>query len=201
MNWRFVTLLACLAPILAGCVTTAQNALSPADAKTFRLAEVRVTVPAEATIVGYDALTTEYAAAKRIPNYELNAATETDEAKAWARNHLQARVKNAMEKQLGATLQGQRPVRAEVVVKGFQLSSAVQRIVVGGDYRMVADVTLVDAKSGAVIVAYPELLHAAPALNGWAGAIVQAAYDASNPPGDRVVNGFAEKYKVWLVKS
>ncbi len=83
MNWRFVTLLACLAPILAGCVTTAQNALSPADAKTFRLAEVRVTVPAEATIVGYDALTTEYAAAKQIPNYELNAATETDEAKAW----------------------------------------------------------------------------------------------------------------------
>lgn len=81
-----------------------------------------------------------------------------------------------------------------------ELLSAVQRIIIGGDYRMVADVTLVDAKSGAVIVAYPEMTHVVPALNGWAGALVQAAYDASNPPGDRVVNGFVEKYRVWLVK-
>jgi nitrogen fixation protein FixH len=77
----------------------------------------------------------------------------------------------------------------------------VQRVIVGGDYRMLADVTLVDAKSGAVITAYPEMLHAVAALNGWAGVIVQAAYDASNSPGDRVVNGFAEKYKAWLLKS
>ncbi|MGV3633047.1 MAG: DUF6778 family protein [Pseudorhodoplanes sp.] len=194
-------MLAGLASILAGCVTTATNTLSPAEVQTLRLTEVRVSVPVEAGIVGYDALTTEYAAAKRIPNHELNAGTETEEAKAWARNHLQARVKTAMEKQLGETLRGQRPVRAEVVVKGFQLSSAVQRIVVGGDYRMVADVTLVDAKSGAVITSYPEMLHRAVALNGWGGAIVQAVYDASNPPGDRVVNGFAEQYKAWLVKS
>jgi hypothetical protein len=201
VNWRLVTMLAGLVPILAGCVTTAPSPLSPAEVQTFRLAEVRVTVPAEAGIVGYDALTTEYAAAKRIPNYELNAATDTEEAKAWARNHLQARVKTAMEMQLWEALRGQRPVRAEVVVKGFQLSSAVQRVVVGGDYRMLADVTLVDAKSGAVITAYPEMLHVVAALNGWAGVIVQAAYDASNSPGDRVVNGFAEKYKAWLLKS
>ena len=74
-------------------------------------------------------------------------------------------------------------------------------MLIGGGYGIVADVTLVDAKSGAAIVAYPEMVHMAPALQGWGGTIIQAAYDSGNPPTDRVTNGFAEKYRGWLLKS
>lgn len=157
-------------------------------------------MPPQADIIGYDGIH-EYAALKRVPNHELNAFTESEEAKSWMRDHLASRVKVAVQQNLAGALGGARPVRAEIVVHRFELSSAVQRVVIGGDYRMIADVTLVDAKSGAVIVAYPEMLHAVPALHGWGGAIVQAAYDAANPPGDRVVNGFAEKYRGWLLKT
>ncbi len=199
MYLRFIAAIG-LALAVAGCVTTNQHSLSASDVQSFKLAEVRVNVPPEASIVGYDGMT-EYVAARNIPNYELNAATETDEAKQWARNHLGTRIKGAMQQKLAGTFNGHRPVRAEVTVHGFMLSSAVQRIVVGGNYHMVADVTLVDAKSGAVIVSYPKMIHVVSAQGGWAGAIVQAVYDAANSPGDRVVNGFAEQYRSWLVKT
>ena len=185
---------------VSGCVTTNQHSLSASDVQSFKLAEVRVSVPPEASVVGYDGIH-EYVAAKHIPNYELNDATETDEAKLWTRNHLGARVKGALEQSLAGTFSGNRPVRAEITVHGFMLSSAVQRIIIGGNYHMVADVTLVDAQTGAVIAAYPKMVHVVPALNGWAGAIVQAAYDAANSPGDRVVKGFAEQYRSWLMKA
>lgn len=195
---RVMSVLA-LALLIGGCVTTAQHTLPPTEVKSFNLTDVKVSIAPQASIVGYGIQ--EYAAARRIPNYELNAATETEEAKAWIRDHLSARVKAAMQNGLSGSLSGQRPVRAEVVVRTFFLSSAVQRIIVGGDYRIIADVTLVDAKSGVPIVSYPEMIYIMPALNGWGGAIIQAAYDASNPPEERLVNGFVEKYRDWLLKT
>ncbi|RKE73000.1 hypothetical protein DFP91_0877 [Pseudorhodoplanes sinuspersici] len=199
MFLRFIAVMS-LAWAVSGCVTTNQHSLSGSDLQSFKLAEVRVVVPPEASIVGYDGIN-EYLAGRNVPNYELNAATETEEAKQWTRDHLAARIKGAMQQNLAGTFNGNRPVRAEVTVHGFMLSSAVQRIVVGGNYHMVADVTLVDAKTGAVIVAYPKMVHVVQALNGWAGAIVQAAYDAANSPGERVVKGFAEQYRGWLLKT
>lgn len=199
MLLRFVAVIS-LAWAVSGCVTTNQHSLSASDVQSFKLAEVRVSVPPEASIVGYDGVN-EYVAGKNIPNYELNAATETEEAKQWMRDHLGARIKGAMQQNLASTFNGNRPVRAEVTVHGFMLSSAVQRVVVGGNYHMIADVTLVDAKTGAVIATYPKMVHVVEALNGWAGVIVQAAYDATNSPGDRVVKGFAEKYRGWLLKT
>lgn len=199
MFLRFVAVIG-LAWAVSGCVTINQHPLSASDVQSFTLAEVRVVVPPEASIVGYDGIN-EYAASRNIPNYELNAATETEEAKQWMRDHLRTRIQGAMQQNLASAFRGHRPVRAEVTVHRFMLSSAVQRIVVGGDYHMVADVTLVDAKTGAVIAPYPNMIHAVPALNGWAGVIVQAAYDATNSPGDRVVRGFAEQYRGWLLKT
>lgn len=189
---------AVMALAVAGCVTT--DVRPPADVQSLKLAEVRVTVPPHAQLIGYDGVS-EYATAKRIPNYELNDATETEEAKAWMRDHLLKRVKASMEQNLPGALNGQRPVRAEIVVRKFMLSSAVQRIIVGGDYHMIADISLVDAKTGAVVVDYPGMVYSIPALNGWGGAIVQAAYDATNAPGDRLVKGLTEKYRDWLRKT
>lgn len=191
--------MAVAALVLAGCVTI-QNTLSPSDIQSFRLADVRVHVPAGAVLVWGDSAV-EFAQFKGLPTSEYYTAANTEEGKAWMRERLASRVKEAMQQQLGGALKGGRPVIVDVSIRNFELASAVQRVLIGGSYRIVADVALLDVKTGAVIVAYPEMIHAAPALQGVAGALMQAAYDVNNPPTDRLANGFAERYREWLMKS
>jgi hypothetical protein len=190
---------AAAAMLLAGCVTVAQNSLSPTEVQSFKLAGVSVGFAPEAGINWHDGYQA-YAAAKAIPDHELASATSSPEAKSHVQGLLGARVKGAIESQMSGVLIGARPVRVDVTVRSFEISSAVQRILIGGGYGMTGDVTLVDAKTGATIVAYPNLVYVVPALQGVGGAIIQAAYDSGNPPAERIVTGFAEKYRDWLLK-
>jgi hypothetical protein len=196
MFLRFLAVIG-LAWAVSGCVTTNQHSLSASDVRSFKLAEVRVNVPIETSVTWYDAVQ-EYAQVKAIPNFELNDATDNDEFKRWIRDRLAVRVKEAMQQHVSGILNGTRPVRLEVLVRRFEISSAIQRIVVGGGYSVAGDVNLVDAKTGAVLASYPGLVYARMAGNGIGGTLVQAAFDASNPPATALVNGFAETYRDWL---
>jgi hypothetical protein len=55
---------------------------------------------------------------------------------------------------------GARPVRLEIVVKRFTVPSVASRILIGGDPDMAASATLVDARTGAVILSNPEIFAA-----------------------------------------
>ena len=71
---------------------------------------------------------------------------------------------------MAGQLVGSRPVRLDVVVKSFALASAVQRILIGGGRGMVADANLVDARTGAIIIASPNLVagsYAGQGIVGW----------------------------------
>ena len=70
---------------------------------------------------------------------------------------LAGKVKDYMAKQMGGALNGSRPVRIEVVVTQFIVPTGAQRLLIGGAYVITADVTLVDAKSGAVLVALSKI--------------------------------------------
>jgi hypothetical protein len=98
---------------------------------------------------------------------------------------------------LTGQLNGSRPVRLDVVVKSFALSSAVQRILIGGGRGMVADANLVDARTGAVIVAYPELR----AGQGIVGTAVQAAIDNASEQSvaEKLAVRYGELYRRWLL--
>jgi hypothetical protein len=102
---------------------------------------------------------------------------------------------------LTGQLNGSRPVRLDVVVKSFALSSAVQRILIGGGRGMVADANLVDARTGAVIVAYPELRAAAYAGQGIVGTAVQAAIDNASEQSvaEKLAVRYGELYRRWLL--
>src|SRR5213075_84957 len=78
------------------------------------------------------------------------------------------------------------------------IASAIQRVIVGGHHSMTADVTLVDAKSGAIIVPYTAQSTMAFAGQGLAGAVVDAALFAEAI--ERVVNNYAEQYGGWLLR-
>jgi hypothetical protein len=95
---------------------------------------------------------------------------------------------------MAGQLNGSRPVRLEVVVKRFAIAGAVQR-------GMVADANLVDARTGALIIAYRDLMVSIPVPGGLAGIAIQAAIDnaSERSPADKVADLYGENYRNWLL--
>jgi hypothetical protein len=142
-----------------------------------------------------------YATAKSIPDDQIAVASNTPEGRAYVQNMLSARIKAEIEKVMAGQLNGTRPVRLEVVVKTFALSSAVQRILIGGGRDMVADANLMDARTGALIIAHPDLRAFLLAGQGLVGTAVQAAIDSSaaQSPAEQLADRYGEGYRDWLL--
>ena len=190
-----------LASLTGGCVTV-ENSLRKEDVASFRLTGVAVRYKPDADVRWEDAVRA-YAVSKGVPDHELAEASNSPEAKAHAQTFLAGRIKTALERNLSPKLAGTRPVRLEIVVRSFAIASAVQRIVIGGSHVMVADAVLVDARTNAQLVSYPDLTVAVAAGQGIVGTAVQAAIDAAQElqPADRVLNTYSETYSAWLLRA
>jgi hypothetical protein len=184
--------------LLAACATVATNTLSPQEIAGLKLTAVAVTYKPDAQIQWDDGLRL-YAESKGL-NYLQLPAGVTPEEQTFMRDALARKLKEAMTKDLGATLHGSRPVRLDVAVIRFDITSPLQRVVLGGGYSMNADVNIVDARTGAVLLAYPNVNTILMAGNGVAGAAVQAIIDANQPAADRVIDSFASQYAKWLAE-
>ena len=193
---RRVIFVAFVALALAGC-QTATNTLSVDDVATLKYAGVDVRFAPEATIWWGDG-ERAYAASKGQPATESDNLAKTPEGQAYLRNMIAAKVKAAMERQLAGGLTGTRPVRVTVTVKGVQIASAIQRILIGGHHNMTADVTLVDARTGAALLPYAAQSSMAMAGQGLVGTLADAALMAA--PLDRVVDNYADQYSGWLLR-
>lgn len=180
--------------VLAGCQTVS-NSLTADQVKSFKLVGTTVAFDPEAAIWWGDG-ERAYAASKGIETVEADASAKTPEGKAYMRGQIAAKVKTAMDKNLGGKLTGSRPVRVEVTVKSVTIASAVQRVVIGGTHMMQGSIKLVDAQSGAVLLEYPGLVSAAAAGQGLLGAAVDGMLLDSAI--DRVTDNFARTYTVWL---
>jgi len=143
-----------------------------------------------------------YATAKAITDDQIATATDTPEGRAYVQNMLASRIKTGIEKVMAGQLNGSRPVRLEIVVKGFAISSAVQRILIGGGRGMTADANLVDARTGAIIIANPGLRAFLLAGQGIVGTAVQAAIDNASAQSvvEKVVVQYGENYRDWLLR-
>jgi hypothetical protein len=111
-------------------------------------------------------------------------------------------IQTGVSKSMAGQLVGSRPVRLDVVVKSFALSSAAQRILIGGGRGMVADANLVDALTGAIIIAYPNLVAASYAGQGIVGTAVQAAIDSSSDQSvaEKLASRYGNIYRNWLLR-
>jgi hypothetical protein len=185
---------------LAGCVTT-ENSLSQNDVASMKLAGVTVSFSPQAHIQWEDGIRA-YATANAITDDQIATATNTPEGKAYVRDMLAPRIKAGIERAMAGQLVGTRPVRLEVIVKSFVISSAVQRILIGGGRGMVADANLVDARTGALIVAYPDVRAVVAVGQGVIGTAVQAAIDGASTesPADKLVDSYGQIYRDWLVR-
>jgi len=181
---------------LAGCVT-AKNTLSTDDVATLRFSGVDVSFAPDARIVWGDG-ERAFAASKRQPATESDDLAKTPEGQAYLRNAVASKVKAAVEQNLSGSLAGSRSVRINVTVKTLVIPSAIQRIIIGGHHSMTADVTLVDAKTGAALLPYEGQTTLAMAGQGIAGTILDAAL--LSDPVDRVVASYATQYRDWLLR-
>ena len=196
---RLAALVAALA--LAGCVTTAENSLSQNDITSMKLTGVTVSFAPDAGVQWEDGIRA-YATAKAISDDQIATATNTPEGNAYVRTMLAPVIQTGVSKSMAGQLVGSRPVRLDVVVKSFALSSAVQRILIGGGRGMVADANLVDARTGAIIIAYPNLVAASYAGQGIVGTAVQAAIDSSSDQSvaEKLASRYGNIYRNWLLR-
>jgi hypothetical protein len=195
---RIVALGAALA--LVGCVTV-ENPLSQNDIAGMKLTGVTVSFAPNAYVQFEDGIRA-YATAKAIPDDQIATAANTPEGKAYVNNMLGPRIKAEIERVMAGQLSGARPVRLDVVVKSFEMPSAVQRILIGGNRAMTADANLVDARTGTVILAYPDLRTLTYTGQGVLGTAVQAGFDSSGDKGvaEKLVANYAESYRNWLLR-
>ena len=166
-----------------------------------KLTGVTVSFAPEAAIQWEDGIRA-YATSRAITDDQIATATDTPEGKAFVRNMLAQRIKAGVEQAMAGQLNGSRPVRLEIVVKSFVIASAVQRILIGGGRGMVADANLVDARTGALIIANPDVRAVVMVGNGIVGAAVQAAIDSGSAqsPADKLVGVYGQNYRDWLVR-
>jgi hypothetical protein len=184
-----------LAFALAGCVTT-QNPLSRQDVESFRLASVHVDIDSAATLWWGDG-DRAYARSKGRSEADSEELSKTPEAHAFTAQLASAKIGAALEQQLKPVLTGPRPVKVNVHLRRLYVASAIQRVLVGGSHEMIADVTVTDARTGALLVSHPGFHAIALAGQGIGGAMLDAALMAD--PIDRLTLNFASKYREWLL--
>ena len=186
---------------LAGCVTV-ENSLTQNDIAGMKLTGVTVSYAPNALIQWEDGIRA-YATSKAITDDQIATAANTPEGKAYVQAMLAPVIKTGISKSLTGQLIGSRPVRLDVVVKSFALASAVQRLLIGGGRGMVADANLVDARTGAVIVAYPDLSAASYAGQGIVGTAVQAAIDNASEQSvaEKLASQYGGIYRNWLLRT
>jgi hypothetical protein len=185
---------------LAGCVT-AENSLSQNDIAAMKLTGVTVSYAPDASVQWDDGFRA-YATSKAITDDQITAAIDTPEGKAYVQNLLAPKIKAGVERAMAGQLNGSRPVRLDIIVKNFAIAGAVQRIVIGGGREMTATANLVDARTGAVIIANPELRGYLYAGQGVLGTAVQAAIDsnATQSVADQVAERYGQNYRDWLLR-
>ena len=193
---RRVIFVVCAALALAGCVT-AKNTMSLEEVATLKYAGAEVRFAPDVVIYWGDG-ERAYAASKGQPATESDNLAKTPEGQAYLRNVIAAKVKTAMDRHLGQSLKGARPVRAVVTVKNVMIASAIQRIIIGGNHAMGGDVTLTDARSGAALLSYDGQTAPTGAGNGIVGTLAEAALLPD--PIDRVTDNYAIRYASWLTR-
>jgi hypothetical protein len=179
---------------------TAENSLSQNDIAAMKLTSVSVSFSPNAYVQWEDG-GRAYAASKGGTDNQ-SVVANTPEANAYVRNLLASRIKAGIEKVMAGQLNGVRPVRLEVVVKRFDIPSALESILINSARGMTADARLVDARTGAFIAANADVAVALPAGGGLLGTAVQAAIDnaADQSPAQKLIDRYAGDYRDWLLR-
>jgi len=175
---------------LAACSTVANN-LSPEQVGNFRLAAVNVRFADDVPVIWPDEARS-FAEAKGV---DVGSA----DAQAHVKSTIASKIRAMMQRRLGDRLVGSRLVRVEVLVKKFQIPTTFVLVAGSGYHMFAAQVDLVDAKSGEILAANPEVYGFVAPSPGVMGALVDRALFEG--PADRLIDSFGGQYSMWLLRT
>ncbi|MBV9984073.1 hypothetical protein [Bradyrhizobium sp.] len=186
---------------LGGCVT-AENSLSQEDIASMKLTGVTVSFEPNARVQWDDGFRA-YTAGRAIPNDEMAAAWARPEARTYVRTLLASEIKAGLEEAMAGQLNGARPVRLDIVVKEFNMSTVIESVMIGSNNHMIATANLVDARTGATILSNPDLQGFLPSKGGIIGTAVGLAMDHvfTKSPAERLIEQYGRAYRTWLIRS
>lgn len=113
------------------------------------------------------------------------------------RNVVAPKVKAAVERQFAQRFKGSTPVRIEVTVKRVVVTSAVQRVVIGGPQSMTVDMIMVDPRTRSVLLSYPDRT----AQMGVRGGVMEVALEGAisgNDPIDFMAQNLAFQFAEFV---
>ncbi|KAB0264887.1 hypothetical protein [Microvirga brassicacearum] len=185
-----------LAFALSGCITAA-NTLSPDQISSLRLQSVEVKIAPNARISWGDG-EIAYAKTKGAAAQSAEFSADTDEGRAFVRNVISDRLRSAMLAAIGPELAGARPVKLAVRVHEVRISSAIQRVILGGDHTIQADVELLDAKTATPLLSLPSHHVLVKGGGGPLGVVLDNL--VRDEPIDLVTKDYARQYRNWLLR-
>ncbi len=183
--------------MVAACATMAENTLSPERRAALKIESVNVTFSPGAQLVWAEA-EAEYQRSK-----DPNAPTQAfinhkmdDEGRAYVERKASGRIREALDKGLlRATSQGTQPVRLQVAVRELYIAPPAMRLIGQSPFTIRANMTLVDSRSGAVVLEAKDF----QGYGGQSGGIIGIALDQVMPdPIDRAARSLANSYRSWL---
>jgi hypothetical protein len=113
------------------------------------------------------------------------------------RSTIAPKFKAAVERQFAPRFKGTTPVRIEVTVKRVILTSAVQRVVIGGPQSITVDMTLVDPRTRSVLLSYPDRT----VQMGVRGGLMEVAMEGAisgNDPVDFMAQNLAFQFAEYI---
>jgi hypothetical protein len=184
-----------LAALLAGCVTTAENTLSPERRAALKIESVKVTFAPNAGLSWADA-ESEFDRAKLSGDGTaayLRGEPQSGEKRAFVEKKAAAKITQAFQNKVLPSFHGTEPARLEIVVKSLDIPSTVRQLMIGGNHTIGAEITVVNARSGELILRAPDFRGQSPGTGAYSLVV-----DRMLDPIDRATVTLADNFRSWL---
>jgi hypothetical protein len=186
--------------VVAACVTVAPHTLSQANIHDLRIVDVEIS--GVEVIRSWPAGEEAYARSPGadpavVPRLQTSLVSDFPPVQAFIAGELKGIFKSEFDSQFRAIFAGQKPVRAFVHLKKFDVPSVARRIFLGGPAVFDADIDLRDARTGASVLFYSGDSSSKLLLGGMSAPIAAAiAGDQGRP----VIQDYLTQYRNWLLR-
>jgi hypothetical protein len=187
--------------LLAACMTVAPHTVSQENIRNLKLVDVEIS--GVEVIRSWPAGEDAYA---RSPDADPNLVqrlptslvSDFPPVQAFIAGELKTIFKSEFDAEFGSVFVGQRPVKAFVHLKKFDVPSVARRMFLGGGAIIEAEIDLRDPKTGASILYYSGDWSKKMLLGGLSAPVAAAiAGDQGRP----LVHDFLLQYRDWLLRS
>ena len=170
---------------VAGCATTTENKLTETERRSLKIVSTQVNFATDATMVWPDE-------GRKL----TQAGMSPEEAKVTTKATATEKLQEAMQRVAGGAFQsGDRPAKLDVRIHTFMINTKLALLLAPGNDAIIADVDVVDAKTGTVLSSVPRFEGRLSDSGGILGLVASGVVPDSV---DRLTNRFADSYCLWL---